>query len=49
MVRVKLPGIVIASVLLAVALGGCGGKDAVANRIDSATLTIYSSGPLRGA
>jgi branched-chain amino acid transport system substrate-binding protein len=49
MVRVKLPGIVIASVLLAVAIGGCGSKDAVANRIDSASLTIYSSGPLRGA
>jgi branched-chain amino acid transport system substrate-binding protein len=47
-VRVKVPGIVLASALLAVAIGGCGSKDAVANRIDSAMLTIYSSGPLRG-
>jgi branched-chain amino acid transport system substrate-binding protein len=47
--RVKLPGIVIAIVLTAVATGGCGGKDAVANRIHGATLTIYTSGPMRGA
>ncbi len=49
MVRVKLPGSVIAIVLTAVATGGCGGKDAVANRIDSVRLTIYSSAPMRGA
>jgi branched-chain amino acid transport system substrate-binding protein len=47
--RVKLPGIVIAIVLSAVATGGCASKDAVANRIQGATLTIYTSGPMRGA
>ena len=47
--RVKLPGIVIAIVLSAVATGGCGSKDAVANRIQGATLRIYTSGPMRGA
>jgi branched-chain amino acid transport system substrate-binding protein len=46
---VKSPGIVTALALIAVALGGCGGSDAAANRIHGTTLTIYSSVPLHGA
>lgn len=36
-------------VLALVAVAGCGGQDAVGNRIPGRTLTIYSSVPLHGA
>lgn len=45
----KWPGIVIALLLAASAISGCGSNDAAANRIHGKTLTIYSSVPLHGA
>ncbi len=46
---VRWPATVLALTLVAVGVGGCGGGDAAANRIDGKTLTIYSSVPLHGA